>query len=96
MRSIQIMGLTRQLMINKIPKPKLNPESNNVLVKVSYAPINPSDIGYIFNLYGRYKHKYYPCNIGFEGSGIIEESRDKTQIGKRVIFWTNYEKEKYI
>jgi len=94
MRSVQITGLTRQLKINKIPKPILNIESNNILVKVKYAPINPSDIGFIFNLYGRFKHKEYPCNLGFEGSGIIENSRDKTLIGKRVIFWTNYEKEK--
>lgn len=96
MRAIQLMGLNRQLNLNKIPKPKINPGVNNVLVKVSYANINPSDIGYIFNLYGRYKHPFYPCNLGFEGSGIIEESNEKSHIGKNVIFWSNYEKSKYI
>jgi NADPH:quinone reductase-like Zn-dependent oxidoreductase len=94
MRAIQMMGASRELKLCSVNKPKLN-SSTNIIVKVLYAPINPSDIGYIFNIYGRNQHlkTSYPKYLGFEGSGVIEESNDRNLLGKRVIFWTNYEKE---
>lgn len=62
-----------------------------LLIKVSWAPINPSDIGYVHGTYPL-PSKPRPCVLGFEGSGIVEEvgdCLDRTLIGKRVSFLTN-------
>ncbi len=90
MRALQVINKNRSIKLNKIPVPSITRPTQS-LIKVSYSPINPSDIGYVFNMYGRFQHKHYPVNLGFEGSGVIKESNQSENIGKNVIFWTNYE-----
>ena len=64
------------------------PQSGQVLVKVDYAPINPSDT-YLLNGYynGDYDYPYIPGN---EGSGTVISSGGGIMawslIGKRVAF----------
>jgi len=91
-----ILNSNKKITLEKISKPSRIINPNLIKIKVSYSPINPSDLGFIGNVYGRKKHKSYPLGLGFEGSGIIEESLDSNLIGKRVAFVTNYENEKYV
>ncbi len=59
-----------KLFIEEQPMPK--PQHGEVLVKMSYAPINPSDLS---QLNGTYTNKpQYPFIPGIEGSGIVIES----------------------
>lgn len=44
------------------------PGKGQVLIKVAFAPINPSDIS---NLKGVYQHNSVSSRIGFEGSGEV-------------------------
>lgn len=87
-----LLNSTKNISYETIKKPKI--KLNEVRVKVFYSPVNPSDLGFIGNVYGRIKHKKYPLGLGFEGSGEIEDSHDKELIGKKVCFVTNYENEK--
>lgn len=60
--------------------PKLIP--GYYLVRIAYAPINPSDLNY---LKGNFSfRKELPTGFGFEGSGIIIDAEDKMMIGKKV------------
>jgi NADPH:quinone reductase-like Zn-dependent oxidoreductase len=93
MRAI-ILNSDRRISFQSINKSKANIHNGEYLVKVMYSPINPSDFGFSQNVYGRFPHKKYPIGLGFEGSGIIEESFDKNLIGKKICFVVNYEKEK--
>lgn len=75
-----------------MPAPTLKPEQ--VLVKMNYAPINPSDLNFINGLYG-YK-KELPVVPGWEGSGIIkkinsEKYTEEDLIGKKVSCFAPYE-----
>jgi NADPH:quinone reductase-like Zn-dependent oxidoreductase len=92
MRAI-ILNNERKILSQLINKPKLN-QNEDYIVKVCYSPINPSDFGFSQNVYGKFSHKKYPVGLGFEGSGIIEECKDKSYIGKKICFVSNYEKEK--
>lgn len=61
---------------------------HEVLIKVCYAPIHPSDIGFIHGTYPL-PTKPRPCVVGFEGSGYIEavgEGLKKGLIGQKVAF----------
>jgi NADPH:quinone reductase-like Zn-dependent oxidoreductase len=59
-----------KLFIEEQPIPK--PQQGEVLVKMSYAPINPSDLS---QLNGTYANKpQYPFTPGIEGSGKVIES----------------------
>lgn len=49
---------------------------------MKYAPINPSDIHFYMGRYG-VKKEGFPI-AGFQGSGIIEDAKDKGLIGKKV------------
>ncbi len=55
-------------------------ESDEVLVKIKSAGICGSDIGRVFSK----ASYYYPIVLGHEFSGIIEDTNDKSLIGKRV------------
>jgi NADPH2:quinone reductase len=94
-KAIQINEFKTNPVINEIDKPK--PGKNQVLVKVSFSPINPADILCINNQYpSGFK---LPATIGFEGSGIIEEVGEDLlvshKVGDRVSFvskgsWAEY------
>ena len=98
MRAIQFMFYNSSLALKEIPKLVLNKikTSNEpkYLIKVHYSPINPSDLGFIAGIYGRYQDGVFPKTAGFEGSGIIvdaETDEGRKQIGKKVSFFSNYE-----
>lgn len=97
MRAILLNGYNKGITFQTIKPLKLNSlDFQKILVKVKYASINPSDLGYIGGVYGRFQRTDFPHSIGFEGSGIIEDAtvdfRDLK--GKKVAFFTNYENEK--
>lgn len=85
MKCIMLTG-PKKYEVKEVPIPK--PASGQVLIKVMAAPINPSDLA----LYGgNYSHqKKFPTAMGFEGSGIVEESGGGvyawTLVGKKVGF----------
>jgi NADPH:quinone reductase-like Zn-dependent oxidoreductase len=58
-----------------------------VLLKMKYAPINPSDLFFYLGLYG-VKKEGFPI-MGFEGSGVIEECDDAQLKGKQVSVLAN-------
>jgi NADPH:quinone reductase len=60
----------QQLEIVDIPMPK--PKKGEVLVKMAYAPINPSDLAFLTGNYGI--KKPYPVVPGLEGSGVVVEN----------------------
>ncbi|MER8463577.1 zinc-binding dehydrogenase [Mesorhizobium sp. M1409] len=66
------------------------PGPTQVLIKVSLASINPSDVAFIKGQYGQPRAKGQPA--GFEGVGTVVASGDepypKSLIGKRVAFTT--------
>ncbi|CEG28674.1 zinc-dependent alcohol dehydrogenase family protein [Bacillus sp. B-jedd] len=63
-----------------------SPKDNEILVRMSVRPINPSDL---IPIRGAYSHRISLPNIpGYEGVGIVEEvgsSVSKNYIGKRVL-----------
>ncbi|GAB4008240.1 zinc-binding dehydrogenase [Spirosoma migulaei] len=76
-----------------IPLPEPGP--NEVRVKVIAAPINPSDIMFVQNLYGI--RPQLPSGAGFEGVGIVDALGEGVQMrtGIRVSFtsigtWSEY------
>lgn len=66
------------------------PGPSQVLIKVSLASINPSDVAFIKGQYGQPRVKGRPA--GFEGVGTVVASGDepyaKSLVGKRVAFAT--------
>lgn len=59
--------------------------SSSIRVRMSLAPINPSDL---IPITGAYRHRIeLPCVAGYEGVGIVEEAKDDFQslLGKRVL-----------
>ena len=56
------------LKLKEIPDPQ--PESDEVRVKITYRPINPSDLYFISGEYGIKPH--LPATPGFEGTGYID------------------------
>lgn len=98
MRAIQFMFYNSSLVLKEVPKITLknlnHPHKTKYLVKVHYSPINPSDLGFIAGVYGRYQDGIFPKTAGFEGSGVIEDAESeegKRMIGKKVAFFSNYE-----
>jgi NADPH:quinone reductase-like Zn-dependent oxidoreductase len=98
MRAIQFMFYNSSLVLKEVPKITLNKAipslKSKYLIKVHYSPINPSDLGFIAGVYGRYQDGIFPKTAGFEGSGIIEDAETeegRKLIGKKVAFFSNYE-----
>lgn len=76
-----------------VPMPEPGP--NEVRVKVVAAPINPSDILFVQNLYGI--RPQLPSGAGFEGVGVVDALGEGVQMrtGMRVSFtsvgtWSEY------
>ena len=76
-----------------VPMPEPGP--NEVRVKVIAAPINPSDIMFVQNLYGI--RPQLPSGAGFEGVGVVDALGEGVQMrtGMRVSFtsvgtWSEY------
>jgi NADPH2:quinone reductase len=70
MRAVQLTaydGKTESLTVAETPVP--HPGRGQVLVRVSAAPINPSDLMFLRGLYGF--RKKLPVVPGFEGSGTV-------------------------
>jgi len=66
MKAVQIVEWGK-LELKEVPIPK--PGTNQILVKVHYAPINPSDV---MSVKGGYPSGFViPCSAGFEGSGEV-------------------------
>lgn len=81
MRALTILkyGKYPTLTTGELPKsndPKLH------LVRMKYAPINPSDLMFYIGTYAI--KKKLPVAMGFEGSGVVLDSQDKELIGKVV------------
>jgi NADPH:quinone reductase len=71
-----------------VEKPVPHPASNEVLIKVAAAPINPSDVAFLRGIYGT--HKRLPVIPGFEGSGTVVAAGTgilpRFYVGRRVAF----------
>ena len=67
-----------------IPVPK--PEKGEVLVKMHFSPVNPSDLAFLAGGYGI--KKPFPVVPGFEGSGVVVAAGEgilpKIWLGKKV------------
>ena len=70
MRAIHIARYGRLPVLTNCPLPQRN--NQEILIKMKYAPINPSDLFFYLGLYG-IKKEGFPI-MGFEGSGIIKEA----------------------
>ena len=66
------------------------PKPTQLLIKVSFAPVNPSDVMFLKGMYGQPRQKGQPA--GFEGVGIVtaagDEALAKIFMDKRVAFAT--------
>ena len=67
MRAIHIQKYGRTPVLSQCPIPSRL--SGQFLVKMKYAPVNPSDVFFYLGLYG-IKKEGFPI-MGFEGSGVI-------------------------
>ena len=69
MKAIQLTAPNKLELVEKpIPKPK----AGEVLIKMAFSPINPSDLAFLSGSYG--VNKGYPVVPGFEGSGVVVEN----------------------
>jgi NADPH:quinone reductase-like Zn-dependent oxidoreductase len=76
-------GRPESLQVTEMPVPK--PEAGQVLVRVTAAPINPSDLMFVRGLYG--VKKDLPAVPGFEGSGTVVAAGSmagRLLVGRRV------------
>ncbi|HBS86779.1 MAG: hypothetical protein A2W91_12175 [Bacteroidetes bacterium GWF2_38_335] len=80
-----LIELIKGLKVSEIETPV--PAENEILVKLSAAPCNPSDIAFMRGMYN--VKKELPKAIGFEGCGIVVETGQNAKqfIGKRVSFF---------
>jgi NADPH2:quinone reductase len=83
MKAVRQMEAGGKLLIKSIPVPEPGP--GEVLVKMTAAPINPSDLA---NLSGDYLTGSWPFTPGLEGSGTIVKAGSglmpRLRLGKRV------------
>ena len=68
MRALHIQKYGRLPVLTKCPVPCR--QKGDFLIKMKYAPINPSDLFFYLGLYG-IKKEGFPI-MGFEGSGVIK------------------------
>ncbi|CAD8077935.1 unnamed protein product [Paramecium primaurelia] len=77
--------------VNRVPIPTV--EEGQLLIRMDYAPINPSDIKFLQGQSS--SNKQFPCVPGFEGSGTVVLTGGGMaswgMSGKRVAFYTNHE-----
>ncbi len=62
--------LKAMLSLRKTTRPLNKPRDGQLLVKMKYAPCNPSDIAFMQGVYG--VRKNMPAVLGFEGAGTVE------------------------
>lgn len=74
MRSITLLKYAEKWRLRAVPLPAFSP--NDLLIKVLYAPINPSDLYFSYGVYG--VRPPPPITLGMEGVGIV------TEVGKDV------------
>ena len=85
MRVINIPKYGRSPVLAQHPRPQR--KNNQLLIRMKYAPINPSDLMFYLGHYGIRKDGF--VMMGFEGSGVIQESDVASQIGQRVSVLAN-------
>ena len=68
MRAINIYKYGRFPQLIQLPIPSL--DSDQVLVRMKYAPVNPSDVNFFQGRYG--VRKQGTPTVGFEGAGVIQ------------------------
>lgn len=71
--------------IRVIDRPISVLKPGQILIKMAYASINPSDLAFVRGMYGI--KKKLPCVPGFEGSGVVvagTDSKTKKMVGKNV------------
>jgi NADPH2:quinone reductase len=86
-RVVQLAAYTGSDTLTVVEKPLPKPTGGQVLIKVSCAPINPSDVMFTRGLYGL--KKALPTVPGFEGSGVVVDAGNvvgKALMGRRVAF----------
>lgn len=85
MQAIRMEKENGKLKVRQLPIPKPGP--GQVLVRMAASTINPSDIGFIFNVSG-YSNRTLPVTPGIEGSGTVVEAGagflPNFMLGKRV------------
>lgn len=62
--------LKAMLSLRVATRPLTKPRAGQLLVKMKYAPCNPSDIAFMQGVYGIKKEM--PAVLGFEGAGVVE------------------------
>jgi NADPH:quinone reductase-like Zn-dependent oxidoreductase len=85
MRVVHIQKYGRSPILATCPLPVR--AKGQYLIKMKYAPINPSDLNFYTGMYGIRKEGF-PI-MGFEGSGVIEQSDDPSLAGTRVSVLAN-------
>jgi len=72
------------LLVRDLPMPQPGP--GEVRVRMTYSPINPSDLSVVSGQYGRLPD--LPATPGFEGVGVVEAAGEgllgKLRVGRRV------------
>ena len=56
------------------------PDKHQVLLKMMYSPVNPSDMYFVAGVYGDKKN--LPITPGFEGVGVVERWGDSPDLHK--------------
>ena len=88
MKALHIAKYGKFPVLTQLPIPELAKQSDNeVIIKMKYAPINPSDINFYTGRYG-IKKEGFPI-VGFEGSGVISQAKNSKLIGKKVSVTAN-------
>lgn len=85
MRAIHILKYGRTPILTTCPIPAR--AKDQYLIKMKFAPINPSDLNFYLGSYGVRKEGF-PI-MGFEGSGVIEQCEDSSLIGRKVSVLAN-------
>ncbi|KAL7751269.1 hypothetical protein RI367_003128 [Sorochytrium milnesiophthora] len=61
--------------IEKLPKPTI--QDDEVLVRVTMRPINPSDTAGLIERHPGFRPQSFPATPGLEGTGIVDEVGSK-------------------
>jgi hypothetical protein len=85
MRAVHIHKYGRMPTLTPCPLPTRS--AGQFLIRMKYAPINPSDLFFYLGLYGIRKEGF-PI-MGFEGSGVIKECDQEEFKGKTVSIFAN-------
>lgn len=90
MRSITLLKYAEKWRLRTVPLPLLSP--HDLLIKVLYAPINPSDLYFSYGVYGLRPPP--PITLGMEGVGVVIElgkNVSETYLHQKVAFMVKHE-----